>query len=134
MFAIMCRKAHIIRVANIIRRSRHHLPKANIIQKSLICLVDKCSVVLTLNVIYQFVFVRYFPANHFYPAASSNFCLFYRLDYTTLPQINQGVALYIIRNLLRYIINTGVVYHHCERVYSLRLMICTYGDDIHAKT
>jgi len=41
MFAIMCRKAHIIRAANIIRRSRHPLPKANIIQKSLICLVDK---------------------------------------------------------------------------------------------
>ena len=30
----MCRKAHIIREANIIRRSRHHLPKANIIEKS----------------------------------------------------------------------------------------------------
>ena len=37
----MCRQAHIIRAANIIRRSRHHLPKANIIQKSLICPVDK---------------------------------------------------------------------------------------------
>ena len=34
-------KPRIIRKANIIRRSRHHLPKANIIQKSLICLVDK---------------------------------------------------------------------------------------------
>ena len=34
-------KPRIIREANIIRRSRHHLPKANIIQKSLICLVDK---------------------------------------------------------------------------------------------
>ena len=34
-------KPHIIRKANIFRRSRHHLPKANIIQKSLICLVDK---------------------------------------------------------------------------------------------
>ena len=34
-------KPLIIREANIIRRSRHHLPKANIIQKSLICLVDK---------------------------------------------------------------------------------------------
>ena len=34
MFAPMCRQAHIIRVANIIRRSRHHLPKANIIEKS----------------------------------------------------------------------------------------------------
>ena len=30
----MCRQAHIIRVANIIRRSCHHLPKANIIEKS----------------------------------------------------------------------------------------------------
>ncbi|MBE6594239.1 MAG: hypothetical protein E7644_00425 [Ruminococcaceae bacterium] len=34
-------KPHIIREANIIRRSRHHLPQANIIQKSLICLPDK---------------------------------------------------------------------------------------------
>ena len=33
MFAAMCRQAHIIRAANIIRRSRHHLPQANIIQK-----------------------------------------------------------------------------------------------------
>ena len=41
MFAPMCPQARIIRVANIIRRSQHHLPKANIIQKSLICLVDK---------------------------------------------------------------------------------------------
>ena len=24
----------------------------------------------------------------------------------------------------------GRVYHHCERKYSLRLMICTFGDDI----
>ena len=38
MFASMCRQAHIIRVANIIRRSRHHLPKANIIQKTHPCL------------------------------------------------------------------------------------------------
>ena len=37
MFAPMCRQAHIIRVANIIRRSRHHLPKANIIQKTHLC-------------------------------------------------------------------------------------------------
>ena len=34
----MCRKAHIIRAANIIRRSRHHLPQANIIQKKNLCL------------------------------------------------------------------------------------------------
>ena len=34
-------KPRIIREANIIRWSCHHLPKANIIQKSLICLVDK---------------------------------------------------------------------------------------------
>ena len=34
----MCRQAHIIRVANIIRRSHHHLPKANIIQKTHLCL------------------------------------------------------------------------------------------------
>ena len=38
MFSIMCRQAHIIREANIIRRSRHHLPKANIIQKTHLCL------------------------------------------------------------------------------------------------
>ena len=25
------------------------------------------------------------------------------------------------------------VYHHCERKYSLRLMIYTFGDEIHAK-
>ena len=37
MFATMCRQAHIIREANIIRRSRHHLPKANIIQKTHLC-------------------------------------------------------------------------------------------------
>ena len=30
----MCRKAHIIRAANIIRQSLHYLPKANIIEKS----------------------------------------------------------------------------------------------------
>ena len=34
MFATMCRQAHIIRVANIIGASQHHLPKANIIEKS----------------------------------------------------------------------------------------------------
>ena len=27
----------------------------------------------------------------------------------------------------------SIVYHHCERGYSLRLMICTFGDEIHAK-
>ena len=27
----------------------------------------------------------------------------------------------------------SLVYHHCEREYSLRLMICTFGDEIHAK-
>ena len=37
MFAPMCRQAHIIREANIIRRSQHHLPKANIIQKTHLC-------------------------------------------------------------------------------------------------
>jgi hypothetical protein len=37
MFAPMCRQAHIIREANIIRRSRHHLPQANIIQKTHLC-------------------------------------------------------------------------------------------------
>ena len=41
MFAPMCRQAHIIRVANIIRRSRHHLPQANIIQKNAPLSVDK---------------------------------------------------------------------------------------------
>ena len=41
MFAPMCPQAHIIRVANIIRRSRHHLPEANIIQKTHFVLVDK---------------------------------------------------------------------------------------------
>ena len=37
----MCRKAHIIRRSRHHWRSQHHLPKANIIQKSLIYLVDK---------------------------------------------------------------------------------------------
>ena len=37
MFAPMCRQAHIVRAANIIRRSRHHLPQANIIQKTHLC-------------------------------------------------------------------------------------------------
>ena len=41
MFAPMCRQAHIIRRSRHHWRSQHHLPKANIIQKSLICLVDK---------------------------------------------------------------------------------------------
>ena len=36
-------KPRIIREANIIRRSRYHLPKANIIQKRNFCLVDKSS-------------------------------------------------------------------------------------------
>ena len=27
----------------------------------------------------------------------------------------------------------SLVYHHCERKYSLRLMIYTFGDEIHAK-
>ena len=27
----------------------------------------------------------------------------------------------------------SLVYHHCERGYSLRLMIYTFGDEIHAK-
>ena len=35
MLAPMCRQAHIIRETNIIRRSRHHLPKASIIKKAL---------------------------------------------------------------------------------------------------
>ncbi len=47
--------------------------------------------------------------------------------------------LHLINGLPLYIINFGrncisptrsVVYHHYERVYSLRLMICTCGDDI----
>ena len=42
MFASMCRQAHIIREANIIRRSRHHLPKANIIQKRTFVGRQKC--------------------------------------------------------------------------------------------
>ena len=37
----MCRQAHIIRRSRHNWRSQHHLPKANIIQKSLICPVDK---------------------------------------------------------------------------------------------
>ena len=37
----MCRQAHIIRRSRHHWRSQHHLPQANIIQKSLICLVDK---------------------------------------------------------------------------------------------
>ena len=48
MFAIMCRQAHIIRRSRHHWRSQHHLAikfakrtLANIIQKSLICLVDK---------------------------------------------------------------------------------------------
>ena len=41
MFAPMCRQAHIIRRSRHHWRSQHHLPKANIIQKSLICPVDK---------------------------------------------------------------------------------------------
>ena len=35
MLAPMYRQAHIIRETNIIRRSRHHLPKASIIKKAL---------------------------------------------------------------------------------------------------
>ena len=42
MFASMCRQAHIIRAANIIRRSQHHLPKANIIKKRTFVGRQKC--------------------------------------------------------------------------------------------
>ena len=41
MFAPMCPQAHIIRKANIIGRSRHHLPKANIIKKNAPLSIDK---------------------------------------------------------------------------------------------
>ena len=51
MFAPMCPQAHIIRLANIIRRSRHHLPKANIIQKTHLCLGrQKCVFLLVAGV------------------------------------------------------------------------------------
>ena len=58
-----------------------------------------------------------------------------------LAEKNHGIAVYIIRNLLRYIINFAeIVYHHCERVYSLRLMryspcrdILGKADEMHAK-
>ena len=45
---------------------------------------------------------------------------------------NQGEALYIIRNVLRYIINTKCCISSSRRQCSLRLMICACGDDIHA--
>ena len=38
MFAPMCRQAHIIRRSRHHWRSQHHLPKANIIQKTHLCL------------------------------------------------------------------------------------------------
>ena len=41
MFAQCAARHTSLGVAVIIGRSRHHLPKANIIQKSLICPVDK---------------------------------------------------------------------------------------------
>ena len=66
---------------------------------------------------------------------ANGFCVY------VIPQKNHGIAVYIIRNLLRYIINSaGIVYHHCESGYSLLLMIYSpcrdilgKADDIHAK-
>ena len=46
---------------------------------------------------------------------------------------NHGTAVYIIKTEFCISPTQSVVYHHCEREYSLRLMICTFGDDILAK-
>ena len=43
---------------------------------------------------------------------------------------NHAKGVYIIKAYALYITN-GL--HHCESEYSLRLMICTFGDEIHAK-
>jgi len=59
--------------------------------------------------------------------AAEGVCVTYIFDGT-----NQGEALYIIRNLLRYIINTKCCISSCRRQCSLQLMICACGDDIHA--
>ena len=47
---------------------------------------------------------------------------------------NHAKGVYIINSIgIVYHQRLAVVYHHCERGYSLRLMICTFGDEIHAK-
>ena len=47
--------------------------------------------------------------------------------------LHHGEAVNIIKAQALYIINSkGIAYHHCESEYSLRLMICTFGDEMHA--
>ena len=46
---------------------------------------------------------------------------------------NHGTAVYIIKTEFCISPTQSVAYHHCEREYSLRLMIYTFGDDILAK-
>ena len=47
---------------------------------------------------------------------------------------NHAKGVYIINSEgIAYHQRLAVVYHHCESEYCLRLMICTFGDEIHAK-
>ena len=46
---------------------------------------------------------------------------------------NHGESRVYHQDGVLHIINSaGIVYHHCERIYSLRLMIYTFGDEMHA--
>ena len=56
--------------------------------------------------------------------------LLYRFE---LPYKSRQSRVYHQDEVLHIINSVGIVYHHCERGYSLRLMICTFGDEIHAK-
>ena len=47
--------------------------------------------------------------------------------------MHEGVALYIIRNLLRYIIKAERFVSHQAAENAPSVMIYAYGDDIHAK-
>ena len=49
-----------------------------------------------------------------------------------LSQKSRRSRVYHQDGVLHIINSVGIVYHHCERECSLRLMIYTFGDEIHA--
>ena len=49
-----------------------------------------------------------------------------------LSQKSRRSRVYHQDGVLHIINSVGIVYHHCERERSLRLMIYTFGDEIHA--
>ena len=59
------------------------------------------------------------------------FYLFNRWIWARAYSITAEPCISLMRSIV-YHQRLAVVYHHCERGYSLRLMIYTFGDEIHA--